>query len=228
MSGDLPKQVKVKKLAKLKTLDTKTGIYTAYKTFLHKDKSLIKRLLKGIQKKRPSEVQSAILRRHLLEQTQSFILPLERYLESLMPPQRSMSPWKTPPQIRSFSQDEFMKTLEQTGPQLTLKGDWTGLYRRFFRSPNFDGWYRLRHREMTQKVECLHLEAVCAADLLTWTKEKSEVEIVDLILKLREKLTRARKHQIPVKEELLERLEQSIQTIISSLPEDLQTLLHRQ
>ncbi len=40
--------------------------------------------------------------------------------------------------------------------------------------------------------------------------------------------TRARKHQIPVKEELLERLEQSIQTIISSLPEDLQTLLHRQ
>uniref|UniRef100_A0A8C2EYC7 DENN/MADD domain containing 6B n=1 Tax=Cyprinus carpio TaxID=7962 RepID=A0A8C2EYC7_CYPCA len=205
-----------------------SGIYTAYKTFLHKDKSFIKRLLKGIQKKRPSEVQSAILRRHLLEQTESFILPLERYLESLMPPQRSMSPWKTPPQIRSFSQDEFMKTLEQAGPQLTLKGDWTGLYRRFFRSPNFDGWYRLRHREMTQKVECLHLEAICAADLLTWNKDKSEVEIVDLILKLREKLMKARKHQLPVKEELLEKLEQSIQTIISSLPEDLQTLLHRQ
>uniref|UniRef100_A0A8C1KUA1 DENN/MADD domain containing 6B n=1 Tax=Cyprinus carpio TaxID=7962 RepID=A0A8C1KUA1_CYPCA len=205
-----------------------SGIYTAYKTFLHKDKSFIKRLLKGIQKKRPSEVQSAILRRHLLEQTESFILPLERYLESLMPPQRSMSPWKTPPQIRSFSQDEFMKTLEQAGPQLTLKGDWTGLYRRFFRSPNFDSWYRLRHREMTQKVECLHLEAICAADLLTWNKDKSEVEIVDLILKLREKLMKARKHQLPVKEELLEKLEQSIQTIISSLPEDLQTLLHRQ
>uniref|UniRef100_A0A672R0T5 Protein DENND6B-like n=1 Tax=Sinocyclocheilus grahami TaxID=75366 RepID=A0A672R0T5_SINGR len=228
MSGDLPKQVKVKKLAKLKTLDTKTGIYTTYKTFLHKDKAFIKRLLKGIQKKRPSEVQSAILRRHLLEQTESFILPLERYLESLMPLQRSMSPWKTPPQIRSFSQDEFMKTLEQAGQQLTLKGDWTGLYRRFFHSPNFDGWYRLRHREMTQKVECLHLEAICATDLLTWTKDKSEVEIVDLILKLREKLMRARKHQLPVKEELLVRLEQSIQTIISSLPEDLQTLLHRQ
>lgn len=227
-AGDIPKQVKIKKLAKLKTLDTKTGIYTAYKTFLHKDKTLIKRLLKGIQKKRPSEVQSAILRRHLLEQTQSFILPLERYLESLMPPQRSVSPWKTPPQIRSFSQDEFMKTLDQAGPQLTLKGDFTGLYRRFFRSPNFDGWYRFRHREMSQKVECLHLEAICAADLLTWTKDKSEVEIVDLILKLREKLMRARKHQLPVKEELLEKLEQSIQTIISSLPEDLQTVLHRQ
>ncbi|XP_042367650.1 protein DENND6B isoform X3 [Plectropomus leopardus] len=46
MAGDLPKQVKVKKLSKLKTLDTKPGIYTAFKTFLHKDKILIKRLLK--------------------------------------------------------------------------------------------------------------------------------------------------------------------------------------
>ncbi|XP_051976442.1 protein DENND6B-like [Xyrauchen texanus] len=228
MSGDLPKQLKTKKLAKLKTLDTKPGIYTAYNTFLHKDKALIKRLLKGIQKKRPSEVQSSILRQHLLEQTQSFILPLEQYLASLMPPQRTITPWKTPPQIRSFSQEEFMKTLEQAQLTSVLKGDWMGLYRRFFRSPNFDGWYRLKHREMTQKVECLHLEAICAADLLTWTKDKSEVEIVDLILKLREKLVRARKHQLQVKEELLKRLEQSIQTIISSLPEDLQTVLHRQ
>ncbi|XP_006633842.1 protein DENND6B isoform X1 [Lepisosteus oculatus] len=229
MSGDLPKQVKVKKLAKLKTLDTKPGIYTAYKTFLHKDKALIKRLLKGIQRKRPSEVQSAILRRHFLELTQSFIIPLERYVASLMPLQRAVTPWKNPPQIRSFNQEEFMKTLEHAGPQLTsvLKGDWLGLYRRFFRSPNFDGWYRLRHKEMTQKLECLHLEVICEADLLAWIKDKSEVEIVDLILKLREKLMRAHRQQLPVKEEMLQRLELYIQTIISSLPEDLQAVLRR-
>ncbi|XP_067110533.1 protein DENND6B isoform X1 [Osmerus mordax] len=229
MSGDLPKQVKAKKLAKLKTLDTKPGIYTAYKTFLHKDKSLLKRLLKGIQRKRPSEVQSAILRRHLLELTQSFIIPLERYLASLMPLHRSVSPWKTPPQIRPFSQEEFISTLDHAGPQLTsvLKGDWMGLYRRFFRSPNFDGWYRLRHREMTQKLECIHLEVICDADLLGWTKDKSEVEIVDLILKLREKLLKASRQQLPVKEGVLEKLEEYILTVISSLPEDLQTVLYR-
>uniref|UniRef100_A0A667ZSL5 DENN/MADD domain containing 6B n=1 Tax=Myripristis murdjan TaxID=586833 RepID=A0A667ZSL5_9TELE len=227
MSGDLPKQVKVKKLAKLKTLDTKPGkiacqIDTITVIF---DCSW----LQGIQRKRPSEVQSAILRRHLLELTQSFIIPLERYLASLMPLQRSVTPWKTPPQIRPFSQEEFMGTLEHAGPQLTsvLKGDWMGLYRRFFRSPNFDGWYRLRHREMTQKLECLHLEVVCDADLLGWTKDKSEVEIVDLILKLREKLMKARRQQLPVKEGVLEKLEGYIQTIIGSLPEDLQTVLHK-
>ncbi|KAJ8269253.1 hypothetical protein COCON_G00118600 [Conger conger] len=229
MSGDLPKQVKVKKLAKLKSLDTKPGVYTAYKTFLHKDKALIKRLLKGIQRKRPSEVQSAILRRHLLELTQSFIIPLERYLASLMPLQKSVTPWKTPPQIRPFSQEEFMGTLDHAGPQLTsvLKGDWIGLYRRFFRSPNFDGWYRLRHKEMTQKLECLHLEVICEADLLDWIKDKSEVEIVDLVLKLREKLMKARRQQLPVKEEVLEKLESYIGMVIGSLPEDLQPVLRR-
>uniref|UniRef100_A0A8C9R6B1 DENN/MADD domain containing 6B n=1 Tax=Scleropages formosus TaxID=113540 RepID=A0A8C9R6B1_SCLFO len=229
MSGDLPKQLKVKKLAKLKTLDTKSGVYTAYKTFLHKDKALIKRLLKGIQRKRPSEAQCAILRRHLLELTQSFIIPLERYLASLMPLQKSVTPWKTPPQIRPFSQEEFMGTLEHAGPQLTsvLKGDWMGLYRRFFRSPNFDGWYRLRHKEMTQKLELLHLEVICEADLQLWLKDKSEVEIVDLVLKLREKLTKACRQQLPVKDEVLEKLECRIQMVIGSLPEDLQTVLLR-
>ncbi|XP_042649074.1 protein DENND6B isoform X1 [Tyto alba] len=233
MSGDLPKQVKVKKLAKLKTLDTKPGIYTSYKTFLHKDKTLIKRLLKGlclqgIQRKRPSEVQSALLRRHLLELTQSFIIPLEHYIASLMPLQRAITPWKNPPQIRPFRQEDFMKTLEHAGPQLTcvLKGDWLGLYRRFFKSPNFDGWYRQRHKEMTQKLEALHLEAICEANIVAWMKDKSEVEIVDLVLKLREKLVRARCQHLPVKEETLQRVGLYVETVIGSLPEDLQTVLH--
>ncbi|NXO75594.1 DEN6B protein, partial [Sitta europaea] len=228
VTGDLPKQVKVKKLAKLKTLDTKPGIYTSYKTFLHKDKTLIKRLLKGIQRKRPSEVQSALLRRHLLELTQSFIIPLEHYMASLMPLQRAITPWKNPPQIRPFCQEDFMKSLEHAGPQLTcvLKGDWLGLYRRFFKSPNFDGWFRQRHREMSQKLEALHLEAICEADIVAWMKDKSEVEIVDLVLKLREKLVRARCQHLPVKEETLQRVSLYIDTIIGSLPEDLQTVLH--
>ncbi|KAM9824333.1 protein DENND6B [Neosynchiropus ocellatus] len=230
MAGDLPKQVKVKKLDKLKTLDPKPGVYTAYKPFLHKDKILIKRLLKGIQRKRPSEVQSAILRRHLLELTQSFIIPLERYMASLMPLQRSVTPWKTPPQIRPFSQEEFMSTLEHSGPQLTsmLRGDWLGLYRKFFKSPNFDGWYRHRHREMTQKLECLHLEVISEADLLGWTKDKSEVEIVDLVLKLLEKLIKARRLQLQLKDGVMEKLEAFVESIVSSLPEDLQTVLKTQ
>ncbi|XP_039319135.1 protein DENND6B isoform X3 [Saimiri boliviensis] len=227
MSGDLPKQVKLKKPSRLKTLDTKPGLYTAYTAYLHRDKALLKRLLKGVQKKRPSDVQSALLRRHLLELTQSFIIPLEHYMASLMPLQKSITPWKTPPQIRPFSQDDFLRSLEHAGPQLTciLKGDWLGLYRRFFKSPHFDGWYRQRHKEMALKLEALHLEAICEANIETWMKDKSEVEVVDLVLKLREKLVRAQGHQLPVKEATLQRTQLYIEMVIGSLPKDLQAVL---
>ncbi|XP_043737600.1 protein DENND6B isoform X4 [Cervus elaphus] len=252
MSGDLPKQVKLKKPSKLKTLDTKPGLYTAYTAHLHRDKALLRRLLKGLQKKRPSDVQTAVLRRHLLELTQSFIVPLvrpargggrgvgagsgpdslpshpqEHYMASLMPLQKGIVPWKTPPQIRPFRQDDFLHSLERAGPQLTcvLKGDWLGLYRRFFKSPHFDGWYRQRHREMTQKLEALHLEAICEANIEIWMKDKSEVEVVDLILKLQERLVRAQGHQLPVKEATLTRARLYIDTAIGSLPKDLQAVL---
>lgn len=75
-------------------LDSKPGVYTYYHPFLHKDKTILKKLLKGIQTKRPGEVQTALLRRHLLELTQSFMIPLERYMASLMPLQKNISPYK--------------------------------------------------------------------------------------------------------------------------------------
>uniref|UniRef100_A0A8C7E763 DENN domain containing 6B n=1 Tax=Naja naja TaxID=35670 RepID=A0A8C7E763_NAJNA len=230
VAGDLPKQVKLKKLAKLKTLDTKPGLYTSYKAFLHKDKMLIKRLLKGIQKQRPSEAQSALLRRQLLELTQSFIIPLEHYMASLMPLQRTITPWKTPPRIRPFHQEDFLKSLDQAGPQLTcaLKGDWLALYRRFFKSPNFDGWFRQRHQEMRHKLEALHLEAIAEANVRAWMVDKSEAEAVDLVLKLREKLV-TRSQGLPAREETLQRVCQHIAVVVRSLPKDLQaTLCHQE
>ncbi|XP_011840990.1 PREDICTED: protein DENND6B [Mandrillus leucophaeus] len=189
MSGDFPKQVKLKKPSRLKTLDTKPGLYTAYTAHLHRDKALLKRLLKGVQKKRPSDVQSALLRRHLLELTQSFIIPLVRH--------RAVSPGALP----------------------------VNPHRRFFKSPHFDGWYRQRHKEMALKLEALHLEAICEANIETWMKDKSEVEVVDLVLKLREKLVRAQSHQLPVKEATLQRAQLYIETVIGSLPKDLQAVL---
>ncbi|XP_023365163.1 protein DENND6B isoform X2 [Otolemur garnettii] len=227
MSGDLPKQVKLKKPSRLKTLDTKPGLYTSYTAHLHRDKALLKRLFKGVQKKRSSDAQSVLLRRYLLELTHSFIIPLEHYMASLMPLQKSISPWKTPPQIRPFSQDDFLRSLEHAGPQLTciLKGDWLGLYRQFFKSPHFDGWYRQRHRDMTQKLEALHLEAICEANIESWMRDKSEVEVVDLVLKLREKLVRAQSHQLPVKEATLQQAQLYIEMVIRSLPKDLQAVL---
>ncbi|EOA96387.1 Protein FAM116A, partial [Anas platyrhynchos] len=227
LAGDVPKQVKVKKLKNLKTLDSKPGVYTSYKPYLNKDEEIVKQLQKGVQQKRPTEAQSVILRRYFLELTESFIIPLERYVASLMPLQKCISPWKSPPQLRHFSQDEFMKTLEKAGPQLTsgLKGDWIGLYRHFLKSPNFDGWFRSRQKEMTQKLEALHLEALCNENLVFWSQKHTEVEAVDLVLKLKNKLLQADREHLPVKTDTLKKLQAHIHDIILALPDDLQDIL---
>jgi hypothetical protein len=83
-------------------LDNGPGVYTTYKPFLQKDKNIIKKLISGVSSRRPFEVQSALLRRHLLELTQSFMIPLERYIASLMPLQKNISPFKVWTFFREF------------------------------------------------------------------------------------------------------------------------------
>lgn len=156
---------KIKNVTTSKLLDYSPGVYTHYKPFLEKDKNVIKKILLGIKTKRPAIVQSALLRRHLLELTQSFMIPLERYMATLMPLQRDISPFKATPTPNQFKQDDFLATVEQFGPQLTstLKGDWIGLYKRFFRSPNFKGWYEMRYAELTKTLQALQLHALSEA-----------------------------------------------------------------
>lgn len=166
------------------------GLHTKYKPYLKKDKNLIKKVLLGIKTKRPEHVQTALVRRHLLELTQSFMIPLERYIASLMPLQKDISPFKSAPNANAFKLDDFLATLELSGPHLTspLKGDWKGLYKRFFNSPNFRGWYETRHRELQLTLQDLQLQALSEANLEHWAQDKQEVEIIDMILKLKQKL----------------------------------------
>lgn len=86
-------------------------------------------------------------------------------MASLMPLQKDISPFKAAPTPHQFKQDDFLATLENSGPQLTssLKGDWEGLYKRFFRSPNFKGWYESRYMELTQTLQTLQLQALSDA-----------------------------------------------------------------
>ncbi|GLV39377.1 uncharacterized protein CBL_13254 [Carabus blaptoides fortunei] len=218
---------KLKKTGNGKMLDTSPGVYTSYKPFLQKDKALIKKLLLGIHSKRPSEVQSALLRRHLLELTQSFMIPLERYIASLMPLQKNISPFKSAPTPLPFNPDDFLATLETSGPQLTsgIKGDWVGLYRKFFRCPNFNGWFNVRYSELALKLQALQLQALSDADLKNWVQGKPEVEVVDMVLRIKKKLNKLSEHDMPVTNETKEQLVQRLQDILGTLPDDLKNIL---
>mgnify|MGYP003691296967 CR=1 FL=1 len=89
-----------------------------------------------------------------------------------------------PPSLRPFDTDEFLKTLERSGPQLTsgTKGDWEGLYRKFFRSPNFEGWYQQRQIEVNQKLQVLHMEALCNAVSTCVLTNTTTLDIVESFL----------------------------------------------
>ena len=220
---------KIKKGGDLKTLDSKPGVYTRYKPFLMKDKAILKQLLKGVTTRRPVEVQSAMLKRYFLELTQSFMIPLERYMASLMPLQKSISPFKNPPDLRHFDTEEFLRTIEHSGPHLTsgIKGDWIGLYRKFFSSPNFRGWFSSRHLEVNQKLQAIQVEALSQADLKKYIEGKQEVEVVDVVLRLKDKVKRARTGHIPVSEAIIEKLQCHLETVVSALPTDTQVVLQQ-
>lgn len=87
------------------------------------------------------------------------------YMASLMPLQRDIQPFRAPPSLGCFRPDEFLNTLTSGGPQLTssLRGDWPGLYKRFFRSANFKGWYDRRSAELQTALGVLQMEALAMA-----------------------------------------------------------------
>ncbi|XP_076825923.1 protein DENND6A-like [Clavelina lepadiformis] len=225
----LNSDVKLKKVTKLKALDQKAGVFTKYKPFLKKDKMFLKNFTKGLVSKQSSRVQSNQLKRHFLELTQSFVIPLERYMACLMPLQKNISALRAPPSIRPFRPEEFLQMVESNGPQLTsgTKGDWTGLYRQFLRSPNFQHWHIQRRLEMEAKVMSLHLVALSEMDLRSWCGSKSEVEVVDVVLRLKQKVSLVNEHKIEVSEKTLEKLNSQLTTIKERLPPDLQTILSK-
>lgn len=195
------------------------GLYTKYKSYLKRDKVLIKKILMGVSTKRPDHVQTALIRRHLLELTQSFMIPLERYVASLMPLQKDISPFKAAPNAHNFKLDDFLATLELAGPELTspLKGDWKGLYRRFFHSPNFRGWYNNRHKALQCTLQERQLQALSEVNLEKWAMEKHEVEIIDMILNLKQKLQNCGN----ITDKTMEQIKAQITSMKNLLPNDL-------
>ncbi|KAF7287008.1 protein DENND6A isoform X2 [Rhynchophorus ferrugineus] len=225
-TGDTQKY-KLKKTPPTKMIECTSGIYTSYKPFLQKDKNIIKKIRAGV--KRPYEVQSVILSKHLNELTQSFMIPLERYIASLLPLQKDISAFKAVPTPNPFNPDSFFATLDKTGPHLTLnktgiKGDWIGLYKRFFRSPNFKAWFNARYTELSLKLQALHAEALSTVDITNWVRGRPEVEIVDMVMRIKNKIGKCN-HDVPVSDSVKQQLNQRMQDIAISLPEDLKNIL---
>jgi hypothetical protein len=125
-----------------------------------------------------------------LELTQSFIIPLERYFASLLPLHKYYQVNYEPPIIKEFVKEEFLKTLDQYGPQLTsgLKGDWKELYKHFFSTPNFSLWLSNRRQEANVKIYSLYIKTLAEQDFDL--SQLTEIELIDLVIKFQHLIQR--------------------------------------
>jgi hypothetical protein len=176
------------------TFDMKAGLYTKYKTYLQRDKTILKKLQSTNSQQRPDTVQNALLRRFFLELTQSFMIPLERYFASLLPLRKYYQANREPPKIKEFDKEEFLKTLDQYGPQLTsgLKGDWKDLYKHFFSTPNFSLWLSNRQQEANAKIYSLYIEIIanCHLENDLNLSQLTEIQLIDLVIKFKDLIQR--------------------------------------
>ncbi|CAF2578955.1 unnamed protein product [Rotaria sp. Silwood2] len=223
------------------TFDIKPGLYTKYKPYLQRDKTILKKLQSTNSQQRPDTVQNALIRRFFLELTQSFIIPLERYFASLLPLRKYYQVNRKPPIIKEFDNEEFLKTLDQYGPQLTsgLKGDWKELYRHFLSTPNFRLWLSNRRLEANSKIYSLYIETIanCRLEQDLKISKLTEIELVDVLLRFNDLIQRLESKtdellltiDQTLKNDYIEKLKIKIKIIIEEkLSDDMKLLFHKQ
>jgi hypothetical protein len=219
----------------------KPGLYTKYKPYLQRDKIILKKLQSTNSQQRPDTVQNALIRRFFLELTQSFIIPLERYFVSLLPLRKYYQVNRKPPTIKDFDNEEFLKTLDQYGPQLTsgLKGDWKELYRNFLSTPNFRLWLSDRKQEANAKIYSLYIETIanCRLEEDLKLSKLTEVELVDILLKFNDLIQRLESKydellltiDQTLKNDYSKKLKEKVQIIIDEkLSDDMKLLFNKQ
>ncbi|OAD08367.1 hypothetical protein MUCCIDRAFT_136814 [Mucor lusitanicus CBS 277.49] len=130
------------------------------KSVISRDRELVKMLTEASVRGYPPDwVLNNILRRHFVDLTEKFLVPLNRYFSTLIPV--NISAAGEAPRLRPFQTDQFMKSLKEHGPQLPFKSTFKTrtsttdptkeLYSQFLKCGNFATW--LQQRTTRAEVE---------------------------------------------------------------------------
>ncbi|KAI8996795.1 hypothetical protein BDB01DRAFT_768514 [Pilobolus umbonatus] len=136
------------------------GVISKRKSVISRDRELIKMLTEASVRGYPPDwILNNILRRHFVDLTEKFLVPLNRYFSTLIPV--NISSDGDPPRLRPFQTDQFMKSLREHGPQLPFKTSFKTrtstrdptkeLYTQFLKCGNFATW--LQQRTLKAEVE---------------------------------------------------------------------------
>ncbi|KAF7726420.1 Protein dennd6a [Apophysomyces ossiformis] len=151
------------------------GITSKRKAVISKDRELLRMLTEATVRGHPPDwVLNNILRRHFVDLTEKFLVPLNRYFSTLIPVNMSFTSDIKPPRLRPFQTDQFMKSLKEHGPQLPFKSTFKTrtsttdptkeLYSQFLKCGNFATWLQLRTTEAQAEMNRLYVKALCEVD----------------------------------------------------------------
>lgn len=181
--------------------DYVTGLTSKRKTVVQKDKKLLKILAEAAVKGQPPDfVINNILRRHFVELTERFLTPLNRYFSTLIPSNLTLSTSATPPRLKPFHNDDFLKSLQTHGAPLSVfKGSGrstsssqiaaaTAFYREFLQCGNFATWLAGRTDDAQAELQSKYLGVLCEGNVRSWVHGKHEVEVVDLLVRIQDLL----------------------------------------
>jgi hypothetical protein len=125
------------------------GWRTPHKRYISKDRNLLKRLEESLHSgdREAKYKASALLRQHFHARTTAVLVPLNRYLTSLIPtiitsPPSTPSKGPRPPRIASFNRDKFFASLKTHGSPLPFKSvaKQQAFYQRWINTNAFSAW----------------------------------------------------------------------------------------
>lgn len=138
------------------------GVTSKRKSVISRDRDLVKMLTEASVRGYPPDwVLNNILRRHFVDLTEKFLVPLNRYFSTLIP--TNISADGQVPRLRPFQTDQFMKSLKEHGPQLPFKSTFKTrtsttdptkeLYSQFLKCGNFATWLQQRTLRAEEEVQ---------------------------------------------------------------------------
>ncbi|KAF9180877.1 Protein dennd6a [Haplosporangium sp. Z 767] len=173
------------------------GVVSKRKGVIGKDTNLLCMLAEATaNRSSPEYLLDNILRKHFSTLTEKFLVPLNRYFATLVPSDISLSSTSQFPHIAPFKQQTFLKFLSKNPPAISFKTSTfksnseacQKFYKDFLKCGNFATWLRLRTIAAQNELRRRYLEILSLGDVMGWVKGRNEVELVDLLVRMREEL----------------------------------------
>src|SRR5690606_29571651 len=103
-----------------------------------------------------------------------------------------------PPPLKPFRQEEFLDYVQEHGTRLKFRTAafqataCRDFYSQFLRSPNFVQWLQMRSVAAERRVRYAYLQKLINTDLNTWMHGRGEVELVDMLMRVRHHMVSVR------------------------------------